>query len=581
MAAVGYAIWLLLGGSEVVAGRYVVRKLPTRIFRSLESPLRCSALSMSHRKGPNLRRIMPGRAGLPITTPRCSTPEDSTSLQLNTDLLQALETVEAPAMVRLGGPVDLAQGGMVKEAIGEPNLGIASVLIDLPLPIDTLTKRSLQEKVERALQKVEWVKNPLVVITSPEGTPAQPSAPVSPFAAMEKDAASLGGRRGGLARVKKVIAVASCKGGVGKSTTAVNLAFALQNLGESVGIVDTDLYGPSLPTMVHAENPDVKFGDSGNEIEPLEAHGVKLMSMGYINPTDSMVVRGARAAPLVEQLLTRTQWGELDYLVIDMPPGTGDIQLTLAQSLQIDAAVIVTTPQRLSFADVVKGVEMFDKVGIPSIAVVENMASFRDNSLVEQAAIFADKNQLSTSAKSELLTLVGTPREIFGPGHRQRLSDMWGIENTYAMPMEPDISTAGDSGTPYVLSNPQREASELYLAIARDVRREVERLAENRKMRPQVTYDAVREVVVSILENGTESIIDPVELRRRCRSPTNVKELITDGVRPLDIFPMGNYAVQIVWNDGHNSLMPYRSFIDGWEETNRNDAALTGATAPV
>eukprot|EP00954_Amorphochlora_amoebiformis_P003460 267611-Amorphochlora_amoeboformis.AAC.1 len=99
------------------------------------------------------------------------------------------------------------------------------------------------------------------------------------------------------------------------------------------------------------------------------------------------------------------------------------------------------------------------------------MASFRDNSLVEQAAIFADKNQLSTSAKSELLTLVGTPREIFGPGHRQRLSDMWGIENTYAMPMEPDISTAGDSGTPYVLSNPQREASELYLAIARDVRR--------------------------------------------------------------------------------------------------------------
>ena len=195
----------------------------------------------------------------------------------------------------------------------------------------------------------------------------------------------------GLQGVKNVVLCASCKGGVGKSTTSVNLAYSLHAQGHKVGILDVDIYGPSLPTMVTPVRPFNPAEDIvGNAITPVDGDGVKLMSMGYINPFDNFVLRGAKVTPLVQQLISTTQWGDLDYLIIDMPPGTGDIHLTLAQmdGLRIDAAVIVTTPQRLSFVDVVKGVEMFDKVGIPSVAVVENMAYFESSSATEP-----DENQ--------------------------------------------------------------------------------------------------------------------------------------------------------------------------------------------
>ena len=193
-----------------------------------------------------------------------------------------------------------------------------------------------------------------------------------------------------------MVLCASCKGGVGKSTTAVNLAYSLQAQGQKVGILDVDIYGPSLPTMVTPSRPFNPAEDIvGNAITPVDGDGVRLMSMGYINPFDNFVLRGAKVTPLVQQLISTTQWGDLDYLIVDMPPGTGDIHLTLAQmdGLRIDAAVIVTTPQRLSFVDVVKGVEMFDKVGIPSVAVVENMA-YLDSS----TSAMKDENQDALAA---------------------------------------------------------------------------------------------------------------------------------------------------------------------------------------
>jgi len=280
----------------------------------------------------------------------------------------------------------------------------------------------------------------------------------------------------GLKGVKHVILCASCKGGVGKSTTAVNLAYSMHKLGFRTGILDVDIYGPSLPTMVKPEKPfDPRRDIVGNEIMPVDGYGVKLMSMGFINPVDSFVMRGSRVTPLVQQLVSTTAWGDLDYLIIDMPPGTGDIQLTLSQmeTLRIDAAVIVTTPQRLSFVDVVKGIEMFDKVGIPSVAVVENMAYFQNNALQDQIQVFADKYSLPREAVSELEQMLGAKQFVFGQGHKQRLLDMWGIQNSVSIPLFPDLAKQSDSGLPFVLAYPETEVSKAYTALAESVASEV------------------------------------------------------------------------------------------------------------
>ena len=207
----------------------------------------------------------------------------------------------------------------------------------------------------------------------------------------------------GVGDVGHIVAVASCKGGVGKSTTAVNLAYALAAAGERVGIVDLDIHGPSLPTMAR---PDGGLQLDGEVLLPLEAHGVKLMSMGFINP-GAMPLRGAKVTPVVQQLVGRTAWGALDFLIVDMPPGTGDVQLTLAQDFRVSAAVLVTTPQRLSFVDVVKGVEMFDKVDIPTVAVVENMAGLALPVLdAEVDTLRVDLGGLSAAAVADVRALL-------------------------------------------------------------------------------------------------------------------------------------------------------------------------------
>jgi ATP-binding protein involved in chromosome partitioning len=246
-----------------------------------------------------------------------------------------------------------------------------------------------------------------------------------------------------LPNVKNIVAVASGKGGVGKSTTAVNLALALAAEGASVGVLDADIYGPSLPMMLgitgRPESPDDK------SMNPLTGHGVQANSIGFLIEQDNpMVWRGPMATSALEQLLRQTNWHDLDYLVVDMPPGTGDIQLTLSQRVPVTGAVIVTTPQDIALLDAKKGLKMFEKVGVPILGIVENMAV-------------------------HICSNCGHEEHIFGSGGAERMSREYGVEVLGSLPLDIGIREQADSGHPSVVADPDGRIAQTYRAIARRV----------------------------------------------------------------------------------------------------------------
>ncbi len=243
--------------------------------------------------------------------------------------------------------------------------------------------------------------------------------------------------------VKNIIAVASGKGGVGKSTTAVNLALALAAEGASVGMLDADIYGPSQPTMLGiAGRPESRDGKS---LEPMEGHGIQAMSIGFLIDVETpMVWRGPMVTQALEQLLNETKWRDIDYLVVDLPPGTGDIQLTLAQRVPVTGAIIVTTPQDIALMDARKGLKMFEKVNIPILGIVENMSL-------------------------HICSKCGHEEHIFGAGGGERMSKDYGIELLGALPLDIRIREQTDSGKPTVVTDPDGRVAEIYRQIARRV----------------------------------------------------------------------------------------------------------------
>lgn len=405
--------------------------------------------------------------------------------------------------------------------------GKVAFTVELTTPACPVKDR-FKAQCEQAVSALPWVTGVAVTMSAqPRRNPLQAKAP-------------------GLEKVGAILAVSSCKGGVGKSTVAVNLAYSIAALGGRVGIFDADVYGPSLPTMVTPANPELYQVD--NMIQPLEHDGVKLMSFGFV-PTGTpgggaAIMRGPMVTQIINQLLTTTDWGELDYLVLDLPPGTGDVQLTLAQIIPITAALIVTTPQQLSFVDVVKGIQMFDKLNVPTLGVVENMSYFEcpDN---------------------------GRRYRVFGEGARRRLVEQFGFRHSFELPIYPELSASGDTGAPLVRRDPAHPASAALAGIAEMVVREISILKHDGRSRPKVSYTPGKGIVLAY-ENGEQHVLPPASVRRACRCALCVDEMtgqprirpedIDDKVFPRAMQPMGNYAVAVAWSDGHeSSIYPYEA----------------------
>ena len=340
----------------------------------------------------------------------------------------------------------------------------------------------------------------------------------------------------GLDRVQTIVAVSSCKGGVGKSTIAVNLAFSLAKQGYSVGFFDADIYGPSLDTLIHL--PPDPLGMIDEQLIPKVFQGVKLMSFAYTqdpSEPEPAIMRGPMVSRLIQQLLTGTQWGALDYLVLDLPPGTGDIHITLAQLIPIAASLIVTTPQALSLVDVIKGIHMFDSLNIPTIGVVENMSYFLcDN---------CDKRHYP-----------------FGKGAKEYLETQYGFRDTLQLPLHSMLTTACDHGVPLVLADPNHAVSQAFDQLAQTVLKRITE-QEDRGI-PVLTY---AEAQLSLTHQEKTHFIALDALQKACRCALCTSETPA-GIRadavPVDIQPVGQYAIGVQWSDDHASLYSHTALLE-------------------
>jgi ATP-binding protein involved in chromosome partitioning len=366
--------------------------------------------------------------------------------------------------------------------------------------------------------------------------------------------------------IRHIVAVGSGKGGVGKSTVSVNLALALQRLGGRVGLVDADILGPSVPGMLGIPTGRPPAVTPDGKVIPAERYGVKTMSMGMFTGDDTpAVLRGPMVGKYLRMLIGGVQWGDLDYLILDLPPGTGDTQLTLAQSLTLSGAVIVTTPQDVSLKIARRGLRMFEKVQVPILGIVENMSTFT-------------------------CLHCGQSTDIFRRGGGERMSREIGVPFLGAIPIDADVVTGGDEGCPIVIDKPQSVAAQAYVAIAAALAKQLGAAPatllksfvwnwDSREGVPGWLESGIRPTgsrttaigfrqrdarTLSVLwEDGHHDDFDVRDLRLACHCALCIEEMsgrklldpktVRPDVSPQVISSIGNYAIGIDWNDGHNS----------------------------
>nr|CCA21133.1 conserved hypothetical protein [Albugo laibachii Nc14] len=459
--------------------------------------------------------------------PSCSYSTRQNAL-LEMDILSKLRQVPD----QLGLKSDIVTLGRVKNV--QLSLQEKSVYLTLEAPNGALLDVAEQWKKDsmESLRELDWIQSLHIETARPK--------PKNLHAK----------RSSTLENVSEIVAVSSCKGGVGKSTVAVNLAYSLVQRGARVGILDADIYGPSLPTMINPEDRVVRPSPTNKGfILPLEFQGVKLMSFGFVNQkaapgaggVGAAVMRGPMVSKLIDQLILATQWGSLDFLIVDMPPGTGDIQMSLTQQMPISAAVIVTTPQRLSTIDVEKGIVMFQNLKVPSVAVVENMAFFD--------------------------CIHGTRHYPFGRSHMQELAEKYSIEHMFQLPITQESAYSADHGKPFVLGGNDPNTVETYKHLAEAIAREVVKLRHKALLAPEFLFNPARGILLRSYTSthAKEITISAAQLRAQCRCAQCVDEFtgkqllditkISTEIVPTTIQRKGNYAYAVAWSDGHSASL--------------------------
>lgn len=349
-------------------------------------------------------------------------------------VIEQLKRVSGP-----GGSGNIVDRGMVSEIF----IADGKVMFSISVPADQAERlEPLRQAAEAAVKQLEGVKGAMVALTA-EKKGGGSASQSSPQTSQEGGQPQQGGAKPGVPGIKQIIAVASGKGGVGKSTTSINLALALKSLGLKVGVLDADIYGPSMPRLMGISGKPEKAGE--RLLKPMEGHGLKVMSMGFLVEEETpMIWRGPMVISALTQMLREVAWEDIDLLVVDMPPGTGDAQLTMAQQVPLAGAVIVSTPQDLALIDARKGLNMFKRVDVPLLGIVENMSYF----------VCPD---------------CGSQHDIFGHGGARSEAERIGVPFLGAIPLAMAIREKSDAGNPVMVSEPDGPHALAYQSIAAKV----------------------------------------------------------------------------------------------------------------